>query len=407
LKKFKKLLKMSMKEVSKGVYYVGVDDHQTALFENLWPLPMGVSYNSYLIIDEKTALIDGVESHEVDSLLSNIQSVKEGASLDYLIVNHMEPDHSGAIPTLSERFPEMQIICNRQTVGMIKGFYPEVPEERFIVVKDGEELSLGDIKLKFVLTPMVHWPETMMTMIEDRGILFAGDAFGGFGALNGNLFDDEADIKPYVEEIYRYYANIVGKYGRFVQNAFGKLAGYDIKMICPTHGLVWRKDLSVILGIYDKLSKYEGEEGVTVAYSSMYGNTRKQAEYIAEQLSNRGIKNVRLYKVGFDNLSYVISDAFRYKGLVVGCPTYSMELFPPIEALMRALKVRELKNRAFGAFTSYAWAPKTTMKRFEEYADDMNMPLVGKSEMKQALIDESKASLDELIEAIAKGVKGE
>lgn len=342
---------MKRKEILPGIGYIGVNDRTTHRFEALWPLPTGVSYNSYLVSGQsKCAVIDSVEISQCEHLLEKIGNRHP----DYLIINHMEPDHSGSIPVLRKYFPNITIVGNTKTAAMIMNYYGI--DDNVKIVADGDEIDLGGLTLKFFMTPMVHWPETMMTFVPERNVLFSGDAFGCFGALNGAVVDRDMDITPYIPEMYRYYASIVGKYGPFVQKAMAKLSAISVKYICPTHGPVWNESIELVCGIYNKLSKYEAEPGVVVAYGSMYGNTEQMAELIASELSVCGVKNIRVHNVSHSDLSFILSDIFRYNGLVIGAPTYSNSLFPPVEALMQAIKTRELKNRHVAAFGSFTWA---------------------------------------------------
>jgi flavorubredoxin len=348
---------MNFEEILDGIYYVGVNDRTTQLFETMWPLPLGVSYNSYLVKgSSKTALIDGVEASQCEKLHQNIQKMIGKDAPDYLVINHMEPDHSGAITVLRKFFPNMTIVGNAKTLEMVKGFYGI--EDNVMKIADGDTLDLGGVTLTFKLTPMVHWPETMMTYVNEKQVLFAGDAFGCYGALTGGIIDKDTDVEPFIPEMYRYYANIVGKYGVFVQKALAKLGSLDIKYICSTHGPVWHEQIERVVKIYDTLSKYEGEQGVVIVYGSMYGNTEVMAEAIAKRLAQRGVKKICVHNASFSHLSYILSDIFRYKGLIIGAPTYSNTLFPPVDAVVKALQTRELKNRIVGTFGSYTWAPQ-------------------------------------------------
>ncbi|MDE6190325.1 MAG: FprA family A-type flavoprotein [Muribaculum sp.] len=363
---------MNIKKIVEGIYYVGVNDRTTHRFEALWPIPHGVSYNSYIVKGEsKIALIDGVEISECDKLRENIERIiGEGTAPDYLIINHMEPDHSGSIKVLHSFFPDMTIVGNAKTLEMVKGFYGI--DENTLKIADGDKIDLGGMSLTFKITPMVHWPETMMTYVEEKKVLFSGDAFGCFGALNGGIIDEETDIEPFIPEMYRYYSNIVGKYGQFVQKAMAKLSSLTADYICSTHGPVWHKEINRVGAIYDKLSRYEGEEGVTIVYGSMYGNTEEMAEAIAARLAERGIKTMKIHNVTKSHPSYIISDIFRYKGLVIGAPTYSNTLFPPVEYILNAIKTRELKNRVIGTFGSYTWAPQA-VKRINQLLEDAKL----------------------------------
>ncbi len=374
---------MNIREITKDVLYVGVNDRITDYFEGLWPLPYGVSYNSYLVKGaDKVALIDTVELGLMRDFVRAIRSQIGDNSIDYLVVNHMEPDHSGGIPSILAQYPEAKLVGNRQTIAMVKGYY-HIEDDRFMEIGDGSEIDLGGKTLKFILTPMVHWPETMMTWVPEEGILFSGDAFGTFGALNGGIVDNEMETDWYKDEMYRYYSNIVGKYGKFVQRALAKASGLDINYICSTHGPVWHEKVKEVVGIYDKLSKYEPEEGVTIVYGSMYGNTAEVAEEIGRQPAARGARNVKIHNVSKTNLSYIISDAFRYEGLIVGGPTYSMHIFPPLEQFLIAMETREFKNKVFATFGSFTWA-SASLGKIKEYADKMDLEVVDSYDMKHS-----------------------
>lgn len=350
-------------EILPGIDYIGVNDRTTHKFEAMWPLPLGVSYNSYLVCGTtKSAIIDGVEISQCENLLNNLGNRHP----DYLIINHMEPDHSGSIALIRKYFPEITIVGNTKTASMIKSYFGI--EDNIQIVADGDEIELGGKTLRFYMTPMVHWPETMMTFVTDDCVLFSGDAFGCFGALNGGIVDSKIDITPYIPEMYRYYSNIVGKYGLFVQKAITKLSELKIDYICPTHGPVWHENIQQVVGIYDKLSKYEADPGAVIVYGSMYGHTEQMADLIATKLSEYGVKNIRVHNVSYSDISYILSDIFRYNGLVIGGPTYSNALFPPIETLMQAIKNRELKNRYVAAFGSFTWASQA-LKQIKNHYD--------------------------------------
>lgn len=355
---------MNFKEIIPDIYYVGVNDRTTSLFESLWPLPLGVSYNSYLVRgSSRIALIDGVAIGECERLRENIQNIIGAEAPDYLIINHMEPDHSGAINIIRTFFPGITIVGNSKTLDMLKGFHGIT--DNVLCIADGDTLDLGGLTLRFHLTPMVHWPETMVTYVPERSTVFSGDAFGCFGALNGAILDRDTDVEPYIPEMYRYYSNIVGKYGVFVQKAIAKLSALDIQYICPTHGPVWHDEIPRVLSIYDRLSRYEAEDGVVIAYGSMYGNTAEVAEVIAARLAERGIRRIRIHDCSRTSLSYILADIFRYKGLIIGAPTYSNSLFPPVEALVQALKNREVRGRIISTFGSFTWASQS-MKRISQ-----------------------------------------
>lgn len=397
---------MNFKQITDGVYYAGVNDRVTTLFEGLWPLPYGVSYNSYIVDGgEKLALIDTVRIDEVREFLSNICAVAPGRTIDYLVINHMEPDHSGSIPEVVRAYPDIRIVGNAQTIGMIKGFYHIEDDSRFVEVKDGDTLSLGNRELKFFLTPMVHWPETMMTYLADCKLLFSGDAFGTFGALDGGIIDTEMDTDRYFPEMYRYYSNIVGKYGKFVQRALAKLSSLELEYICSTHGPVWHDRIADVVALTDKLSAYRSEPGVTIIYGSMYGNTAEVAEVIARELSARGVRTIRVHNASHSSMSDMISDAFRYEGLIVGSATYSMRLFPPVETFMNAMETREIQGKVFAAFGGYTWAKGAVVAKLQEYSERMKMPIAASMILRQTLDDESLAAARELAATVASQLK--
>lgn len=372
-------------ELKEGLYYVGVNDRTKHLFENLWPIPRGVSYNSYLITDEKTALFDTVDVCYSDLFLAKLDIALNGRDLDYIVINHMEPDHSGSLGLLRNKYPNVQIVGNKRTADMVQGFHNIT--DGVMTIGDGDELSLGKKQLKFFMTPMVHWPETMMTYEVNDKIIFSGDAFGTFGTLDGGITDKELNVERYYDEMIRYYSNIVGKFGSPVQKALEKLNTLDINFICSTHGPVWTEEehIQKVISIYDKLSRYEGDEGVVIAYGSMYGNTEQIAETIAYELAQQGIKNVILHNVSKREHSYIIRDIFKFKGLIIGSPTYNSKLFPEVEYLISKIEGRDMKNRYFGYFGSYTWAG-TAVKALNKFAEANNFEIVGTPvEMKQSL----------------------
>lgn len=388
-----------------NVYYVGTNDRVKHLFEGLWPLPYGVSYNSYLIDDDMVALVDTVDACCFDVFLEKIRSVIGDRPINYLIINHMEPDHSGSIRMIKQYYPDVVIVGNKQTFGMIEGYYG-VTGERYQVA-DGDFLDLGHHRLRFYLTPMVHWPETMMTFDETEGILFSGDAFGCFGALNGGVVDADIDTSVYWSEMERYYASIVGKYGQPVQRAMQKLKDVQIKTICSTHGPVWKSEIAKVVGIYDRLSRYETEEGVVIAYGSMYGNTAQMAETIAEELSAQGIRKIVVHNVSTTDSSYILADIFRYKGLIVGSPTYNAKLYPEVEALLSKIAARDVKNHYMGWFGSFTWAG-AAVKQIAEFNEKIKFEPVGNPvEMKQAMKEDTRRLCRELAVAMANRLKAD
>lgn len=394
-----------LKEIADKIYYVGVNDRQKALFENMWPLPYGVSYNSYLIVDEKTVLVDTVDVCYSDIFLKKIEDALAGRELDYLIVNHMEPDHAGSIRLLRHRYPGVQIVGNTKTFGMLAGFHGI--KEGLYEVKEGDSLNIGNRSLTFYMAPMVHWPEVMVTYDATDKLLFSADAFGTYGALDGGVIDTEMNVEHFWEEMVRYYANIVGKYGSPVQMALRKLSGLEIQTICSTHGPVWRENISKVVGIYDRLSRYEGEEGVVVVYGSMYGNTEQMAETIASSLADNGVRNIVMHNVSKSPASYILKDIFKYKGLIVGSPTYSNQLFPEVDSLLTKIEMREVKNRYFGYFGSFCWAG-AAVKRLCAFGEKMKWQTVGcPVEQKQGLIADKYEDCLALGKAMAEAIKGE
>lgn len=360
-------------EIVNNVHYVGVNDRTKTLFESLWPLPNGVSYNSYLIDDERVTLIDTVDSNFFELFLKKIRSIIGDRPIDYLIINHMEPDHSGSINLIKKFYPNITIVGNKKTFEMIEGFYGPVGEK--VVVAENNTLELGKRTLKFFMIPMVHWPETMATYDIDDAVIFSGDAFGCFGALNGGVIDSKIDTSIYWDEMVRYYSNIVGKYGSPVQKALDKLKELKINAICSTHGPVWTTERCKVIDIYDRMSRYDSEKGVVVAYGSMYGNTAEMAELIAQELNELGIKKVVVHDVSRTPHSYIIADVFRYKGIIVGAPTYNNQMFPDMEALLSKLAARDIKNRVLGFFGSHSWA-SAAVKRIEEFNTKLKFEVV-------------------------------
>ena len=368
-----------MKKISDRIFYVGVNDDDKVLFEGLWPLPVGVSYNSYIVKDEKIALIDTVESGFEEEFLSNIDEVVEGRMIDYLIVNHMEPDHSSLIALMLERYPQLMIVANSKTVPMLQGYYG-VPQEKVLIMGEGESLNLGTCSLRFYMIPMVHWPETMVTWLDEEGTLFSGDAFGTFGSIDESVVDEEDTFEEFRDEMMRYYSNIVGKYGNPVQSALKKLSGLDIKRICSTHGPVWEKNIAEVVGLYDKMSRYEAERGVCIVYGSMYGNTAAAADTLAMELEALGvpyaIHDLAGNNAGELGVSGALRDVFKYDTIVVGSPTYNNGIYPPVETFMKALQSRLIKGKRFYAFGSYTWSG-ASVKLLNEIASAQKFEILG------------------------------
>ena len=348
------------RKITDSIYWVGVNDRRLNLFENIFPIPKGVSYNAYLITDEKTALLDTVDGDGKRPFFENIRYVLDGRKLDYLIVNHMEPDHCANIENLIRLYPEVTIVGNSKTFQMIDQFFDiSLPETQKIVVKEKDSLSLGRHELHFYMAPMVHWPEVMVTYEVSEKILFSADAFGTFGALDGRIFADEMDFdRDMLDEARRYYANIVGKYGAQVQALLKKAAALDIRMLCPLHGPVWRENLDYFIGKYDLWSRYEPEvPGVVIMYASMYGNTENAANALAMMLAEDGIRNLAVYDVSTTHVSELISEAFKYSHIVLAAPTYNGGIYPVMANLLHDMKALNLSNRRFALMENGTWAP--------------------------------------------------
>ena len=376
-----------MKQLSDNIWYVGVNDREKVRFEGMWPLPLGVSYNSYLVMGDKVALVDTVDSRFFPQFLAEVNDVLQGRRVDYLVINHMEPDHSGSIALVRAAWPDVCLVGNKKTLSMVEGYYGQT--DPVLEVGEGTVLELGGPTLQFTLTPMVHWPETMMTMETQSMTLFSGDAFGCFGTLDGGVTDTQIDTSRYWPEMVRYYSNIVGKYGQQVQMALRKLAGVVPSMICSTHGPVWTEKISQVIHVYDRLSRYEGRMGATLVYGSMYGHTEQMAESVAEGLVEGGVKHFTMHRLGRTDLSYLIADAFTYNGLLLGAPTYNNGLYPPMQEYLNELQGRLLKQRFVGCFGSFTWASQA-VKRLQEWATQPGMQLVGQPvEMKQGFTAET------------------
>ncbi|WP_298778214.1 FprA family A-type flavoprotein [uncultured Fretibacterium sp.] len=340
--------------VNKDTWWVGVNDCSTERFEALWSLPNGVAYNAYVVLGEKTAAIDTVKGPWGDEYSHKLEEALGGRDLDYLVVNHMEPDHSGLILELRRRWPDLQIVGNAKTLPLLKGYYGVT--SKTLAVADGDTLDLGGHVLKFATIPMVHWPESMVTFDASTGVLFSNDAFGGFGAHEGGLFDDQRERPRWEEDMLRYYAAILGRYSSGVQVALKKLGGLPIKNIFPAHGTLFRTDAQQVVDLYDRWSRCDTERGAVVVYGSMYGNTRRMAEAVCTGISESGVKEIRLYDASRTEADFILRDIWRYCGLALLSCTYNMLLFPPIEALCSKLLNRMPKNHVLGIAGSYSWA---------------------------------------------------
>lgn len=363
-------------KIKDDVFYVGVQDRTKHRFESLWSLPKGVSYNSYLIVDEKVALIDTVEADFFPQFIESIQEILQGRTIDYLVINHMEPDHSSSISMIRQYFPEVKLVGNKKTFDMVHGFY-EACREDDVVVENGGTLSLGRHELLFTYVPMLHWPETMVTFDTTDKILFSGDAFGCFGALNGGIFDYQTDTDLYFAEMERYYACILGKYSAPVQTALKKLAALDIDMICSTHGPIWTHEyIPAVLQKYNDLSAGNLKEGIVICYGSMYGNAQSVAEAIAEGAAAAGVKKIIIHNLTVSDPSEVLADIYRYRGLAIGGPTYNGDVYPAVKELLNRLAGRDVSRRKLAIFGGWTWAG-AAVKVITSFEDAMKMERVG------------------------------
>lgn len=390
-------------KIKNNIHYVGVNDRTKHRFEGLWSLPEGVSYNSYVIADERVALIDTVDVAFFAEYLEKIHEAIGDRPIDYLVINHMEPDHSGSLSLIRKYYPGIRLVGNRKTFEMVRGFYGEKTTDD-VIVNDGDTLCLGDRTLTFHLTPMLHWPETMMTFDAADGTLFSGDAFGCFGALNGAVLDTQTDTAPYFREMERYFAAILGKFCAPVQTALRKLGCLDIRTICPTHGPVWTAEAPKAVETYRRLSAGETQEGLVVCYGSMYGNTRRAAEAVAEGAAEAGLHKIIVHDLSVSPLSFVLADIFRYRGLAIGGPTYNGGLFPAVEDLLKRLAGRSVACRKLGCFGGFTWSGQA-LKVMAAYNEKMKMETAGEAvEWQHAPHEETLAAAHRLGRDLAEAV---
>ena len=391
-------------QINDDVTYVGASDRKLALFEAVYPLVNGVSYNSYLVNDEKTVLLDTVDRSVSGVFFENIAHVLDGRKLDYVIVNHMEPDHAATLGELVLRYPEVKIVTNAKVVAMTKQFFDFDVDARVQVVAEGDTFSTGKHTFTFAMAPMVHWPEVMVTFDTTDGILYSADAFGTFGALAGNVFADEVDFEnKWLDEARRYYTNIVGKYGPQVQMALKKALALDIKMICPLHGPIWRENIAWFVDKYNKWSTYTPEDNtVLIAYASIYGGTENAANILASELAKKGIKNITMIDVSVTHPSYIISEAFRCSHIVFAAPTYNAGIFTPMETLLLDLAAHNLQNRTVAFIENGSWAPISAKLMGDIVAKMKNMTvLASKATLKSTVKDAQREELKTLASEIA------
>ena len=393
----------NVRKVTEDIVWVGASDRRLALFENIFPIPRGVSYNSYVLLDEKTVLLDTVDASVAGQFFENLEHVLDGRKLDYLIVNHMEPDHCAMIGDLVRRYPEVQVGGNTKTFGMIKQFFGTDFAERAVTVKEGDTLATGAHTLHFVMAPMVHWPEVMVTYDEKDKVLFAADGFGTFGALNGNIFADEVDFdRDWLDDARRYYTNIVGKYGASVQALLKKASGLEIAVICPLHGPIWRENLGYILEKYQKWSTYEAEDqAVVILYATMYGNTASAADALAGRLAAKGVKKIAVYDVSNTHVSELISEIFRASHVVFAAPTYNGGIYPVMENLLADMKALAVQNKTVALMENGTWAPTTAKQMREKLAELKNVTILDTQiTIKSAMAPEQEGQLEALADAI-------
>lgn len=399
----------STRKVKDDLIYVGGSDRRLSRFENLFPIPKGVSYNSYVLLDEKTVLFDTADESISRQYIENVVHALNGRPLDYMVVQHMEPDHCAMIDDMLRRYPEAKMVCSAKAVGMYAQFYGTDVAARALVVKEGDKLSTGEHTLHFVMAPMVHWPEVMVTYDEKDKILFSADAFGTFGALAGNIFDDEITFDTtWMNDARRYYTNIVGKYGVQVQTLLKKAASLDIEMICPLHGPIWRKDLGLLLEKYQKWSTYEPEDKtVMIAYATMYGNTENAANVLAGMLADKGVKNIAMYDVSETDVSELVAESFRCSHLVLAAPTYNSGIQPKMEAYLSDIKALNLQNRTVAVIDNGTWAATAGKQMIGTLEGMKNMTILENPiSIKSALAENQLGALEALADELAKQVNG-
>lgn len=395
------------RKVTDDLYWVGADDHRLALFENIHPLYHGVSYNSYVLLDEQTVLFDTADWSVGRQFIENVKAVLGGRSLDYMVINHVEPDHAASIEEILLRWPEVKIITTPKAVIILRQFGFPIETEQIAEVKEGDTWCFGTHTVTFVNAPMVHWPEAMVTFDLTNGVLFSADAFGSFRSLDGKLFADEHNFPvEWIDDARRYYTNIVGKYGPQVMALLKKAGGLDIKYICPLHGPVWRKDIGYILDKYVHWASYKPEEkGVMIVYASMYGNTENAAEILAAKLAERGITNTRLYDVSSTHVSYLISDLFKYSHLVLASVTYNLGIFPPMHNFLADMKALNLQNRTVAIMENGSWAIRSGALMKEKVEALKHMTILNDSvTLASSLREQNIAEVDALADAIAASI---
>ena len=398
----------NIRKITDDLLYIGCSDRRIQLFESAYPVPDGVSYNSYLLKDEKNVLFDTVDKVCSCQFFENLEAGLEGENLDYLVVQHMEPDHAALIQELVRRYPEVKVVCTAKAQTMIKQFFEFDIDSCVLIVKEGDTLNTGKHELTFVMAPMVHWPEVMVTFDKTTGTLFSADAFGSFGAINGNLFDDEVDWeRDYLDEARRYYTNIVGKYGMQVQMLLKKASSLDIKMICPLHSLIIRKNIGLFIEKYDKWSSYTPEENsILIVYSSVYGGTENVIEILAGKLADKGIKNIKMFDISFNHTSKVLSEAFKVSHIVLATTTYNCGIFESMKEFLDSLVAHNLQKRKYVIIQNGSWMPTCGMTIKSEIEKLSGSEILTEIfNIKSTLKEENLADLDNVVNTIEKSLK--
>jgi flavorubredoxin len=398
-----------IKKIIDDLFWVGGSDRRLALFENAYPIPRGIAYNSYVLLDEKTVLFDTVDRAISGQFIENVEAVLGGRNLDYIFVNHMEPDHCATLGEMVSRYPDVKVVCNAKTVPIINQFYEFGVDDRAVIVKEGDTFSTGKHNFTFYMAPMVHWPEVMVTYDATDKILFSADAFGTFGAMNGNIFADELNFeREWLDDSRRYYSNIVGKYGVNTQALLKKVAELDIQLLCPLHGPVWRSNICWYMDKYYTWSSYEPEEqAVMIAYGSIYGNTENAANILACRLAERGIRNIAMYDVSVTHPSYIISEAFRCSHLVFASATYNAGIFSNMEHLLMDMKAHNVQNRTVALIENGTWGVMAAKKMTEIISGMKNMTILDqtitvKSSLKEDQLSEIAALANTIADSISK-----
>lgn len=396
----------NVRKVTEDLYWIGANDHRLALFENIHPIPRGVSYNSYLLLDEKTVLFDTIDWSSGRQFLENIEGVLDGRSLDYMVINHVEPDHAASIGEILVRYPDITVVSNEKAFMLMSQFGFGIGDNR-VEVSEGDVISFGKHTITFVQAPMVHWPEAMVSFDTTNGVLFSADAFGSFGALDGILFSDEVDFdRDWIDDARRYYTNIVGKYGPHVQALLQKAGSIDIKIVCPLHGPLWRKDLGYFIEKYDKWSRYEPEEnGVLIVYASMYGNMESAAQRLASMLTAKGVEKIAVYDVSNTHVSHLIAETFKYSHIVLASVTYNLGIYPLMHNYLMDMKALNMQDRTVAIMEGGSWAPKAGVL-MEELLDEMKQMTVlnEKVTVLSTLSDSSAAEMEQMADAIVESL---